>query len=86
MSKTITVEVPEELVEDLDRQANASGHSMSEYVSLNLARLLRKPDEKLRRHFGSVSLGKPLFNSNDELEQALSTEYGLNNQAPEPCS
>ncbi len=76
MSQTISVEVPDDLLDDLNKQARAAGTSPGEYIARNLPRIVRKPDERLRRHFGSVSLGHPLFSSNEEIDQALAEEYG----------
>jgi hypothetical protein len=75
MSRTISVEVPEELFEYLDEKAKAAGTTPGEWISKNLGQLVRKPDERLTKFFGSVDLGRPIGINNEQIDADLVREY-----------
>ncbi len=76
VSRNVAVEVPDDLFEYLTEQANAAGTTPGEWISKNLSQIVRKPDERLRRHFGSVDLGRPIGISNEQIDADLAREYG----------
>jgi hypothetical protein len=81
MSRTLTVELPEEVYDALTRLAEASGTTAAGLLASNAAGLMRrrpvaKRDDGFERHFGTLSLDPPITADNAAIDAALVEEYG----------
>ena len=76
MSQSVTVQIPDELLDDINKRASADGATPGEWISRNLSKIVRKPDERLRRHFGSVDLGAPIGIENVQIDTDLACGHG----------
>jgi hypothetical protein len=87
MNRTITLELPEGTFAALNKMAQESGTSPSEwivnYLDKHLAPLhdepvpdeARKARERFRRHFGEVNSGDPRSGDNDRIDADLAKAY-----------
>jgi hypothetical protein len=78
MSHAINLELSEELYRPLLQKAALSNQTPEEWMMTNLRRLLGLRDEALRRHFGSVDLGRPTCADNERIDDDLAkTDQGI---------
>jgi hypothetical protein len=88
MSKTLAFEISDDLYEAFEQVALKTGRSVDSVALEYLARktskhkLPQSPEEieadkeKIRRHFGAVSLGYPTGADNESIDADLVSEYG----------
>lgn len=80
MSHALVLELPDDVYQPLLEAASAADQTPEEWVVTNLRRQLVKPDEKLRRLFGSISLGKPTGTENEQIDADLARAYADSHQ------
>ena len=86
--KTLTFEVPDELLEAFEQMAAKYGRSVEAIALECLAKHAPKPRseltaeerraarERLRRHMGAVNSGDPHSADNERIDADLAREYG----------
>ncbi|MDW8105828.1 MAG: hypothetical protein RMM06_09225 [Armatimonadota bacterium] len=92
MSKTVTIEVPDDLYEVFTLVAHSSGKRIEEVVLDFYAQTAPRPrnqrsaeeEEEARRrferHFGEVSLGYPTGADNESIDADLAAQYGSSHE------
>lgn len=88
MSKTLTLELPEDVYEAVNKAAEAEGKSAADWIAHNLSSLPRPLTEvdrevaraRFRQHIGAVSLGYPTGSDNEIIDADLAREYGSNHE------
>jgi hypothetical protein len=88
MSKTITIELPDEIYEVIVAMSAKTGQPVQELALEWMARTAPKPRPKLspeeaeaarqrlRRHFGAGNSGNPRSADNEQIDADLAKEYG----------
>lgn len=88
MSQTVTLELPDEVYQVIQRTARMLGRTTEDLAAEWLARHARKPrphlsEEEMRaawarltRHAGAASLGHPTGADNESIDADLAREYG----------
>jgi hypothetical protein len=94
MSKTVTLEVPDEVFAVLQQEAIRTGRPLPELVSEWVVRMAPTPRpnlteeerraarQRLLRHAGAVDSGDPNSGDNARIDADLTTAYGADH--PEP--
>lgn len=84
MGHTLTLNVPEEVFPALSQVAESSGQTPAEWVLAAVRDRLTVRDDRLRRHFGAVDLGRPTGAENSEIDADLARQYAGETTAGEP--
>ncbi len=97
--KTLTLELPDEVYEIIERTAQAQSLPPAEWIAERVPTLLpgRKPRlvltpeeyeaamSRLSRHFGRVNTGDPHSADNERIDEDLAREYGNTHEGEEEC-
>jgi len=76
MSKAVVLELPEEVYAAVEKVARFNAKGTSQWLMDVVSESLPKRDERLRRHFGAVDLGKPTGIDNEGIDADLARAYG----------
>lgn len=76
MSRSVVLELPEEVCAEVERLSRSNGKATSQWLMDVVSESLPKRDERLRRHFGAVDLGKPTGIDNEGIDADLARAYG----------
>jgi gamma-glutamyl:cysteine ligase YbdK (ATP-grasp superfamily) len=71
MSDSLQLTLPDELRRRVTQVAAAAGQTPEEWVIAMVRQQLSQRDARLRRHFGSVNLGRPTGADNERIDADL---------------
>ena len=80
MSKTLTLELPDDVYEAVHKAAEVAGTTPADWIAANVGEHVRPRDDRLRNLFGTVSLGHPTGIDNESIDTDLAKEYGSSHE------
>ena len=82
MSDSLQLTLPDELRQRVTQMAAAAGQTPEEWITAMVRQQLSQRDARLRRHFGSVNLGRPTGADNERIDADLADAYDDTHEQP----